>query len=280
MVKQGIFEAGRLPQIEGEVNREADYGFSGTTGAPSRATKQRWATFVQNHAQTLAACDFCVVVTATFRVLYVFVALEIGSRRLRHVSATTHPTAAWTLPQVREILAEAHGYRFVLHERDSIYSPWLDAGVTAMGVRILRTPVQAPLANCSCERLLGTLRRECLDYLIPFGEDHLRRILGVWKVPYNRGRPHAGLGPGLPEPSPGVPASLLAGHRLPRKTRVVARAILGGLHHEYSQERRAARPDERMNLRRTGNRPSQCTPEAPALARARRMRGTRGTTPR
>ncbi len=94
---------------------------SGRGGALSRASGQRWATFVRNHAQALVACDFCVVVTATFRVLYVFVALEIGSRRLLHVNATAHPTAAWTLQQFREILAEPHGYRFVLHDRDSIY---------------------------------------------------------------------------------------------------------------------------------------------------------------
>lgn len=209
-------------------------------GAPSRATGQRWATFVRNYAQALVACDFCVVVTATFRILYVFVALEVGSRRLLHVNATAHPTAAWTLQQFREILSEPGGYRFVLHDRDSIYSPWLDVTISAMGVRVLRTPVWAPLANCYCERRLGTLRRECLDYLIPFGEDHLRRTLGAWKIHYNRGRPHAWLGPGLPEPSPGLPAPLLAGQRLPKDTGVVAGAILGGLHHEYGLERLAA----------------------------------------
>jgi putative transposase len=109
-----------------------------------------------------------------------------------------------------------------------------------MGVRVLRTPVQAPVANCYCERILGTRRRECLDYLIPCGEEHLRRILGAWKVHYNRGRPHASLGRGLPEPSLGLPAHLLSGHRLPTDSRVVARSILGGLHHEYGLERLGA----------------------------------------
>ena len=123
---------------------------------------------------------------------------------------------------------------------DSIYSPWLDAAVAAMGVRVLRTPVQAPTANAYCERLLGSLRRECLDFLIPFGEDHLRRILRVWAVHYNCGRPHASLGPGLPERPPGLPAPPITGHRLPRNARVVARSILGGLHHEYGLEKLAA----------------------------------------
>jgi len=87
------------------------------------------------------------VVTATFRVLYVFVVMEVESRRLVHVKVTSHPTAAWTLQQFREVLAMPHAYRFVLHDRDSIYVPWLDAAVTAMGVRILRTPAQSPMAN-------------------------------------------------------------------------------------------------------------------------------------
>jgi putative transposase len=109
-----------------------------------------------------------------------------------------------------------------------------------MGVRVLRTPVQAPVANAYAERLLGSLRRECLDYLIPFGEEHLRRILSLWKVHYNRGRPHARLGPGLPEPSPGLPAAPIVGQALPRDMRVVARSILGGLHPEYELEKVAA----------------------------------------
>ncbi len=209
-------------------------------GGGHRATGQRWATFVRNHAQALVACDFCVVVTATFRVLYVFVALEVGSRRLLHVNTTAHPTAAWTLQQFREILAEPHGYRFVLHDRDSTYSPWLDAAVTAMGVRVLRTPFHAPVANPYAERLIGTLRRECLDFLIPFGAEHLRRVVRIWGQHYNRGRPHACLGPGLPEPPPGLPAAPIAGHDLPRDMRVVARSILGGLHHEYGLEKLAA----------------------------------------
>jgi transposase InsO family protein len=101
---------------------------------------------------------------------------------------TSHPTAAWTLQQFREVLAMPHPYRFVLHDRDNIYySPWFDAAVTAMGVRVLRTPVQAPKANAYCKRLLGSLRRECLDYLIPFGEAHLCRILRAWQLHYNRG---------------------------------------------------------------------------------------------
>lgn len=204
------------------------------------AGSQRWATFVRNHAHALVVCAFCVTVTATVRVRSVFVVREVGSRRLLHITATSHPTAAWTLQQCREVRAAPRAYRFVLHDRDTIYSQWLDAAVTALGVRVLRTPVQAPQANAYCERLLGSLRRECLDFLIPLGEEHLRRILCTWKMHYNRGRPYASLGPGLPAPPPGLPVPPITSHRLPRDARVVARSILGGLHHEYGWEKLAA----------------------------------------
>jgi putative transposase len=188
----------------------------------------------------MLACVVCPVVPATFRMGEVFVVMEIGSRRLVHVNVTGHPTAAGTLQQFREILAEPHGYRFVLHDRDSIYSPWLDAAVTGMGIRVLRTPVQSPTANAYCERLLGSLRRECLDFMIPLTETHLLRLLKVWMAHYNRGRPHMSLGPGIPYPPVGLPVTSRIGHRLPSDSCVVARSILGGLHHEYGLENEAA----------------------------------------
>jgi len=109
-----------------------------------------------------------------------------------------------------------------------------------MEVRILRTPVRAPRTNAVCERLLGSLPRECVDFLIPFGEEPLHRMLQLWRMHSNRGRPHASLGPGRPEPSPGVPAAPIAGHHLLRERRITARPILGGLHHEYGLEKVAA----------------------------------------
>ena len=131
-------------------------------GGPARTPdpKQRWLTFIRNHAQAIAACDFFVVVTATFRTLYVFVVMDLGSRRILHHNVTAHPTAEWTAQQFREALPGGHAYRFLIHDRDSIFSRELDKEVTAMGVRVLRTPVRAPTANSYCERFGGTLRRE------------------------------------------------------------------------------------------------------------------------
>jgi putative transposase len=205
-------------------------------GVPS----QRWMTFVRNHAQAIVACDFFIAVTATFRVFYVFVIMEVGSRRMIHFNVTAHPTADWTLQQFREAITGEQPYRFVLHDRDSIYSPDLDSAVASMGVRVLRTPFRAPQANAFCERLIGTMRRECLDFLIPFGERHLFAILKEWVAHYNRGRPHSSLGPGIPDPGLGYRAVKLRGHRLPTGYQVTAKSILGGLHHEYRLQRKAA----------------------------------------
>ncbi len=147
-------------------------------GNPARTPdpKQRWLTFVHNHAKGIVACDLFVVMTAAFRILYVFVLMEVGSRRILHHNVTAHPTADWTLQQFRETLPGDHPYRFVLHDRDSIFSRELDKAVTRLGVRVLRTPVQAPEANAYCERLGGSLRRECLDFMIPLNAGHLRSV--------------------------------------------------------------------------------------------------------
>jgi putative transposase len=188
----------------------------------------------------MVACDFFVVVTAAFRILYVFVILELETRRILHQNVTAHPTAEWTLQQFREALPGDHGYRFVIHDRDSIFSTDLDQGVKDLGVRVLRTPVRAPTANSVCERFGGTLRRECLDYLIPINERHLKLTIKEWALHYNRGRPHSSLGPGYPEPNQDtVPASDHR-HKLPAGYRVVKTPVLGGLHHEYRLVKEAA----------------------------------------
>ena len=202
--------------------------------------KQRWLTFVHNHAKEIVACDFFVVLTATFRTLYVFLLMGVGTRRILHHNSTAHPTADWTLQQFRETLPGDHPYRFVLHDRDSIFSRALDKAVTGLGVRVLRTPVRAPKANAYCERPGGSLRRECLDFLIPLSEGHLRRIFKEWELHDNRGRPHRSLGPGLPELSPeSVPASDHR-HKLPAGYRLTKTPALGGLHHEYRLVKEAA----------------------------------------
>jgi transposase InsO family protein len=103
------------------------------------------------------ACDFFVSVSATFPGIYVFVAMEIGSRRILLINVTDHPTAEWTIQQFREFLAYHHPYRFVIHDRDSIFSTAVDQALKDCGVRALKTPVRTPTANAFCERVIGTI---------------------------------------------------------------------------------------------------------------------------
>jgi putative transposase len=195
---------------------------------------------VRNHAHAVLACDFFTTVTVRFRILYVFVVLEVGTRRILHWNVTEHPTAAWTIQQFRAVITPETSHRFVLHDRDSIYAATVDRAIASMGRHVLKTPARTPQANAFCERLIGTMRRECLDWLILIHEEHLRWVLREWATHYNRGRPHASLGPRIPDPLPERNQFLSTRHCLPEHSEVIATPILGGLHHEYRLVRHAA----------------------------------------
>ena len=198
---------------------------------------QRWSTFLKNHAKAVLACDFFVAVTATFRMLYVFVVIEHGTRRLAHINVTAHPSAEWTLQQLREVIGNNDDrHKYLIHDRDRIFATHPDDSIKALGIEVLRSPFASPKANSLCERVIGTVRRECLDWVIPMSEAHLRSILREWRTHYNQGRPHSSLGPGVPDPpkeSVVAPKSE-SRHRLVTDVLVRVRSILGGLHHEYS----------------------------------------------
>jgi putative transposase len=168
--------------------------------------------------------------------LYVFVVIEHSTRRLAHINVTAHPNADWTLQQLREVVGNGGGHRYLIHDRDRIFAKHLDDSIRALGVEVLRSPVASPKANAICERVIGTARRECLDWLIPVSEAHLRAILRCWVTHYNGGRPHSALGPGVPDPPEKHEAILTPEprHRLATGALVLAKSILGGLHHEYS----------------------------------------------
>ena len=195
----------------------------------------RWSTFLRNQATAILACDFFVAVTATFRVVYVFVVIEHGTRRLAHVNVTTRPSAAWTLQQLREVIADANPHRYLIHDRDGIFARHLDDPIRA-GLAVLQSPFSSPKANAICERVIGTIRRECLDWMIPMSEGHLRSILREWVAHYNGGRPHSALGPAVPGPPAGSAcAPKPESRRLwMRGALVRTKSVLGGLHHEYS----------------------------------------------
>ena len=195
----------------------------------------RWSTLLRNQATAILACDFFVAVTATFRLLYVFVVIEHGTRRLAHVNVTAHPSTSWTLQQLREVIGDAESHKYLIHDRDAIFARYLDNSIRALGVEVLRSPVASPKANSICERVIGTIRRECLDWMIPMSEAHLRSILREWMIHYNGGRPHSALGPGAPGP-PREAARVSKLESRPPLTAdpiVLAKSVLGGLHHEY-----------------------------------------------
>jgi len=117
--------------------------------------------------------------------LHVFVVIEHGARRLAHVNVTTHPTADWALQQLRETVTEDGRHEHLIHDRDRIFSKHLDDSIEALGLEVLRSPAASPKANSICERVIGTIRRECLDWMIPMSEAHLRAILKEWVTHYN-----------------------------------------------------------------------------------------------
>ena len=180
-----------------------------------------------------------VAVTARFRVIYIFVVMEIGSRRILHCNVTAHPTDQWTIQQLRDAIPSDHEYGFLIHDRHATFTSELDAAVAALGLQVLKTPIRTPQANAYCERLIGTMRRECLDFMIPLNGRHLRGIVREWVSHYNRGRPHSRLGPGIPGLR-SAPPSRMHRHRFEEEERITSTSILGGLHHEYTLERAAA----------------------------------------
>ena len=167
------------------------------------------------------------------RRLYVFFVIEIGTRRVHVLGVTAHPTGAWTAQQARNLLMDlgerATQFRFVIRDRDSKFTAMFDHVLTGRGVRIIKTPVRSPRANSFAERYVGTVRRECLDHLLIYGERHLWRTLTEYLRHYNAHRPHQSREqrPPLHEP----------GQRIDVTARIKRRQVVQGLISEY---RRAA----------------------------------------
>ena len=190
---------------------------------------QSWRTFLTNHLDSTVAVDFFAVPTLTCRILFVFVVLAHDRRRILHVNVTRHPTSAWTRQQLRETFSDHATARYLLHDGDATFCAGFDRAVDAFGLTSLRTTPSSPWQNPYVERVIGSIRRECLDHVVVFNERHLRRVLRSYLAYYHGSRTHLALGKDTPEPRAVEPAG--AG-------RVVARPEVGGLHHRY--ERQAA----------------------------------------
>ncbi len=183
---------------------------------------QGWRTFLRNHAPDIAAMDLFVVPTIGFDLLYAFVIVRLGRRELVWINVTTNPTAEWIARQLTEAFPWSEAPRYLIRDRDRIYGSIVTRRMCAMGIRDKPTAPVSPWQNGFAERLIGSIRRECLDHLIILGEAHLRRILGAYTGYYNDIRTHWSLDKDAPVSRP-----------VQRTGSIKSNPILGGLHHHY-----------------------------------------------
>ena len=195
---------------------------------PRKPPSQTWRTFLVNHVQDIVAVDFFTVPTATFRILFAFVVLRHERRRVAHFDVTAHPTAIWTSQQIVEAFPDETAPRFLLRDRDGIYGEVFQQRVKHMGIEEVVTAARSPWQNPYAERLIGSIRRECLSRVIVLNERHLRRILRSYLDYYHHSRTHLSLDRNSP-----VPREV----ELPGCGKVISIPQVGGLHHRY---RRAA----------------------------------------
>jgi transposase InsO family protein len=192
--------------------------------SPRHPPSQAWRTFLANHAGAIWAADLLTVPMLTFKVLSVLVLIAPGRRELVHVAVTAHPTAAWLWRQLVEATPWGRRPRFLLRDRDAVYGGECGAKLGSLGISQLLTPVRAPRANAVAERVIGTLRRECLDHVLVVNERPLRAVVAEFAEYYNRERPHRSLRLEAPVPSPHSPTGPIR-----------VRPVLGGLHHVYER---------------------------------------------
>jgi len=219
------------PRIHGELLK---LGFDVSERTISRLMPRRrtppsqtWRTFLENHLGSTVAIDFFAVPTLTCQILFVRVVLAHDRRRILHVNVTPHPTSAWTRQQLREAFPNDANARFLLHDRDTTFDAAFDGAVEAFGLAAVRTAPRSPWQNPYVERVIGSIRRECLDHVIVFNKRHLRRVLRTYVAYYHRSRTHLALGKDAPVERAVQPSG-----------RIVVRSEVGGLHHRY--ERQAA----------------------------------------
>ncbi len=214
------------PRIHGEVLK-LGFAVSQSTVARYMARKsnppsQSWRTFVRNHAPQIAAMDLFVVPTIGFNLLYAFVMVRLARRDLVWINVTAHPTAEWIAQQITEAFPWNEAPRYLIRDRDGVYGPVVRRRLRAMGIRDKPISAGSPWQNCFAERLIGSIRRECIDHVVALGEEHLRRVLRSYASYYNETRTHRSLNKDAPIPRPVQRIGSIASH-----------ALVGGLHHQY-----------------------------------------------
>jgi transposase InsO family protein len=210
---------GELLMLGFEVAQSTVSKYMARSGGPP---SQSWKTFLRNHADAIAAIDMCLVPTVSFDRLFAFLVLGHGRRQLLRFEVTRHPTAEWLARQITEAFPWASAPGYLVRDNDRAYGPIFTARVRAMGIRDRPISPGSPWQNGIAERLIGTLRRECLDQMLIFGEAHLRRILSAYAAFYNQARPHLALQKNAP-----------LYRAVQRSGAIVAIPVLAGLHHQY-----------------------------------------------
>ena len=196
---------------------------------PRRPPSPSWRAFLKNHVSEIVALDFFTVPTITFRVLFVLIVLAHDRRRILHFNVTEHPTAPWTAQQLVEAFPWERAPRYLLRDRDAVYGQAFARRVSGFDITQVLTAPRSPWHNPYAERVIGSIRRECLDHVIVFSEAHLRRLLAKYVHYYHQWRTHLALAMDTPDRRPVQP---------PDHGRIFAVSEVDGLHHHY--ERRAA----------------------------------------
>jgi transposase InsO family protein len=214
------------PRIHGELLKLGiDVGQTTVAKYMARSRRppsQGWKTFLRNHADGIASMDLFVVPTISFQLLYGLLILQHGRREILWLGVTTHPSAEWISRQLTEAYGWEQGPRYLVRDRDSIYGDVFIRRLRLMGIRDRPTAPRSPWQNGYCERLIGSIRRDCLDHVVVFGERHLRHLLRSYEHYYNQTRTHLSLN----KDSPVTRSVETVGRILPL-------SILGGLHHQY-----------------------------------------------
>ena len=214
------------PRIHGELLK-LGFAVAQSTVAKYMASNggpcgQSWSTFLRNHMPHIAAMDLFVVPSVSFNLLYVLVIVRLARRELVWINVTTHPTAEWIVQQITEAFPWHEAPRYLIRDRDRIYGAAVTRRLRAMGIRDKPIAPGSPWQNAYAERLIGTIRRECVDHIVALGERHLRRFLESYASYYNTARTHRSLDKDAPVPRP-----------VQRIGRIVSDTLVGGLHHQY-----------------------------------------------
>jgi putative transposase len=221
------------PRIHGELRKLgidiSERTVSRLLARQPRPPSQTWRTFLTNHLSVMVSMDFFTVSTLTGRLLFVFVVLSHDRRRIVHFNCTEHPTSTWTAQQLVEAFPEDTAPRWLLRDRDSIYGDEVRRRVASLGITEVISSPLSPWQSPYVERLIGSIRRECLDHVIVLNGTHLRRVLGSYLAYYHGSRTHLALEKDAPT---------TRRVQTPTEGPVVAFPEVGGLHHRY--ERRAA----------------------------------------